>query len=104
MLDYYTSNSLTSCGNAGRAEDAAARNANLQPFDVAGVEAAPIVHANTDELDDYEIDNDDGIIAVGLGCAFCFLFWFLLGVIFWNPRNSAAFLDSVGTHVRIKSF
>ena len=49
----------------GQAKDAAACNANLQPFDVAGVEAAPIVHANADELDDYEIDNDNGIIAVG---------------------------------------
>jgi hypothetical protein len=48
----------------GQAEDAAARNANLQPFDVAGVVAAPTVHANADELDDYEIDDDDGIIAV----------------------------------------
>ena len=48
----------------GQAEDAAARNANIQPFDVAGVVAAPIVHANADELDDYEIDDDDGIIAV----------------------------------------
>ena len=27
--------------------------------------AAPIVHANTDKLDDYQIDNNDGIIAVG---------------------------------------
>jgi hypothetical protein len=34
----------------GRAEDAAARNANLQPFDVAGVAAAPIVHANVDKF------------------------------------------------------
>ena len=41
-----------------------ARNANLQPFDVAGVVAALIVHANTDKLDDYKIDDDDGIIAV----------------------------------------
>ena len=49
----------------GRVEDAAARNANLQPFNVAGVEAAPIVHANADELDDYKIDNNDGIIDVG---------------------------------------
>jgi hypothetical protein len=49
----------------GQAEDAAACNANIQPFDVAGVVAAPIVHANVDELDDYEIDDDDGIIAVG---------------------------------------
>ncbi len=49
----------------GQAEDAAARNANLQPFDITGVVAAPIVHANVDELDDYEIDDDDGIIASG---------------------------------------
>ena len=49
----------------GRAEDATARNANLQPFNVAGVEAVPIVHANADKLDDYEVDDDDGIIAVG---------------------------------------
>ena len=48
----------------GQAKDAAARNANLQPFDVAGVVAASIVHANADELDDYEIDDDDGIMAV----------------------------------------
>jgi hypothetical protein len=49
----------------GQAEDAAARNANLRPFDVAGVGAAPIVHTNVDKLDDYKIDGDDGIIAVG---------------------------------------
>jgi hypothetical protein len=36
----------------GQAEDAAACNANLQPFYVAGVVAAPIVHANADELND----------------------------------------------------
>ena len=29
------------------------------------MEAAPIVHANADELDDYKIDNNDGIIDVG---------------------------------------
>ncbi len=46
-------------------EDAAARNANLRPFDVAGVVAAPIVHTNTDNLNNYEIDDNDGIIAVG---------------------------------------
>jgi hypothetical protein len=49
----------------GQAEDAAARNANLQPFDITGVVAAPIVHANADGLDDYETDDDDGIIAGG---------------------------------------
>jgi len=49
----------------GRAEDTAACNANLQPFDIAGVAAAPIIHANTDKLDKYEIDDDDGIVASG---------------------------------------
>jgi hypothetical protein len=49
----------------GRAKDAVACNANLRPFDVAGVAASPIIHANADEFVDYEIDNDDGIIAVG---------------------------------------
>ncbi len=48
----------------GRAEDAAARNAKLRPFDVARVAAAPIVHANTDEFVDYKIDDNGGIIAV----------------------------------------
>ncbi len=49
----------------GRAKDAAACNANLRLFDIAGVAAAPIVHANVDEFIDYKIDNNDGIIAVG---------------------------------------
>jgi hypothetical protein len=49
----------------GQAKDAAARNANLRPFDVSGVVAAPIVHTNADELDDYKIHDDDGIIAFG---------------------------------------
>jgi len=40
-------------------------NANLRPFDIAGVAAAPIVHANVDKLVDYKIDNDNGIIAIG---------------------------------------
>ncbi len=49
----------------GRAKDAAARNANIQPLDIAGVWAAPpLVHANVDKLDAYEGDDDDGIIAV----------------------------------------
>ena len=47
----------------GQAKDAAARNANIQPFDVAGVVAVPIVHANADKLDDYKIDDNDIIIA-----------------------------------------
>ena len=49
----------------GRAKDAAACNANLQPFNVAGVVAALIIHANADKLDNYKNDNNDGIIAVG---------------------------------------
>jgi hypothetical protein len=49
----------------GCAKDAAARNANLRPFKVAGVAAAPIVHANADKFIDYKIDDDDSIIAVG---------------------------------------
>jgi hypothetical protein len=49
----------------GQAEDTTACNANLRPFNVAGVVAALIVHANTDELDDYETDDVNGIIAVG---------------------------------------
>ena len=48
----------------GQAKDAAACNANLRPFDVAGVAAAPIVHANADKFVDYENDDDDGIIVV----------------------------------------
>jgi hypothetical protein len=36
----------------GRAEDAVACNANLRPFDVAGVAAVPIVHANADKFID----------------------------------------------------
>ena len=49
----------------GQAEGAAACNANLQPFDVAGVVAVPIVHVNVDKLDGCKIDGDDGIIAIG---------------------------------------
>jgi hypothetical protein len=48
----------------GQAKDAAACNANLRPFDVSGVAAAPIVHANADKFVDYESNDDDGIIAV----------------------------------------
>ena len=49
----------------GQTKDAAARNANLRLFDIAGVVAAPIVHANADELEDSKIDDNDGIIAIG---------------------------------------
>jgi hypothetical protein len=40
----------------------------------------------------------------GLGCAFQFLFWFLLGLLFRNSGYSSEFPDSGGTHVGIKSF
>ena len=39
--------------------------ANLQLFDVTGVVAARIVHVNADKLNNYKIDDNDGIIAVG---------------------------------------
>jgi hypothetical protein len=47
----------------GRAENAAAQNANLEPINVAGVDTPTIIHANANEIDD-EIYNDDGIISV----------------------------------------
>ena len=40
-------------------------NANLRPLNLAGVAAAPIVHANADKFIDYEIEDNNGIIAVG---------------------------------------
>ena len=39
-----------------------------------------------------------------LGCAFRFVFRFLTGLIFRNPRNSADDFRFRGTHVGIKSF
>ncbi len=49
----------------GHAKDAVACNANLQPLGVTGVGAAlPFVHANVDKIDDYKIDNNNGIIAM----------------------------------------
>ncbi len=45
----------------GRAEDEAARNANLDPYDVAGVEAPPFMHKVHVIGGD---DDDNGIIAV----------------------------------------
>ena len=48
-----------------QARDAVACNTNLQPFDVSGVAAAPIMHTNADELDNNDIDDDDDIKAVG---------------------------------------
>ncbi len=50
----------------GCAKDTVARNANLESFNIAGVVAAPlIVPANADKLSNYEIDDNDSIIAVG---------------------------------------
>jgi hypothetical protein len=36
----------------GRAKDAAARNANLEPINAAGVDTPTIIHANANEIDD----------------------------------------------------
>jgi hypothetical protein len=47
----------------GRAENAAAQNANLEPINVAGVDTSTIIHANANNIDD-AIYNDDGIISV----------------------------------------
>jgi hypothetical protein len=43
----------------GRAKDAAARKANIEPFNVAGVDALTIVHANNNEIDEIDDDNND---------------------------------------------
>jgi hypothetical protein len=48
----------------GRAKDAAAQNANLAPFTVAGVSDPGIIGANDDEISKYVNNNDDNIIAV----------------------------------------
>jgi hypothetical protein len=47
----------------GRAEDAAAQNANLEPINVTGVDTPTIIHANANEIDDAEDDND-GILSI----------------------------------------
>ena len=51
----------------GHTKDAVARNANLEPpLNAAGVTSALLVmHANADKLNDYENDDNKGIIAVG---------------------------------------
>jgi len=41
-------------------------------------------------------------IARALGCAFHFAFWFLIGHIFRNPRNSVDYFRFRTTHVGIK--
>jgi hypothetical protein len=44
----------------GHAEDAAARNSNLEPFNAAGVDVPTIVRANNNKIDVIN-DNKDGI-------------------------------------------
>ncbi len=47
----------------GRYEAAAARNANMEPFAAAGVDAPTIIHADINEIDKTDDDNY-GIISV----------------------------------------
>jgi hypothetical protein len=47
----------------GRDEAAAARNANMEPFAAAGVDAPTIIHANINEINKTDDDNN-GIISV----------------------------------------
>ncbi len=47
----------------GRNEAAAARNANMEPFTTAEVDAPMIIHANINEIDKTD-NNDNGIISV----------------------------------------
>jgi hypothetical protein len=47
----------------GRNEAAAARNANMEPFAAAGVDAPTIIHVNINEIDKTD-DDDGGIISV----------------------------------------
>jgi hypothetical protein len=49
----------------GHAKDAVACNTNLHLLDIDGVGAvSPFVHASVDELDNYQSDGDNGIIAM----------------------------------------
>ncbi len=47
----------------GRTEEAAVGNANLEPFDVAEVDAPTIIHANNDKIDVIN-DNNNGILLI----------------------------------------
>ena len=47
----------------GRAENAAAQNANLEPINVAGLDTPTIIHDNANELY-YSIYDNDGIISI----------------------------------------
>ncbi len=48
----------------GRAEDAAAQNANIAPIAVAGVNVPAIINANGDKIGEYNSNNDNSIISV----------------------------------------
>jgi hypothetical protein len=50
----------------GQAEDKAARNANLEPFDIAGVDHMAIISANIDKISQIanNLTNADGIIPI----------------------------------------
>jgi hypothetical protein len=50
----------------GQAKDKAARNANLEPFDMAGVDHMAIIPANIDKIAQIanNLTNADGIIAI----------------------------------------
>jgi hypothetical protein len=50
----------------GQAEDETARNANLEPFDIAGVDHTAIIPANIDKIAQIanDLTNADGIIAI----------------------------------------
>jgi hypothetical protein len=47
----------------GRDEAAAARNANMEPFSAAGVDAPTIIHSDINEIEKTD-DNNNGIISV----------------------------------------
>jgi hypothetical protein len=47
----------------GHAKDTVAHNANLEPFDIAGVDALTMVQANTNKIDEIN-DNDGGILSI----------------------------------------
>jgi hypothetical protein len=50
----------------GKAKDKAAHNANLEPFDIAGVDQLAIIHTNNDKIAMIanDLNYDDGIIAI----------------------------------------
>jgi hypothetical protein len=43
----------------GHAKDATVHNANIEPFNVAGVDALMIIHANNDKIDEIDDNNND---------------------------------------------